>query len=71
MKSLGLGKAFKAVYAGVGATLTGLGVALVDAHTFQNVSDASWITIAALALASAGAVYGVTNSNTASGPTKA
>lgn len=59
--SAGLGKALKAIYAGVGATLTGLGVALVDAHTFQNISDASWITIAGLALAATGAVYGVTN----------
>lgn len=61
--SAGVGKSLKAIYAGLGATLTGLGVALVDAHTFQNVSDASWITIAALALASAGAVFGVTNSS--------
>lgn len=58
-----IGKALKAIYAGLGATLTGLGVALVDAHTFQNVSDASWITIAGLAVASFGAVYGVTNSD--------
>jgi hypothetical protein len=52
----------KAIYAGVGAALAGIGTALVGAQTFGNVSDAQWITIAALALGAFGAVYGVTNS---------
>lgn len=59
--SSALSKALKAVYAGVGALLAGLGTALVGAQTFNGISDAQWITIASLALASFGAVYGVTN----------
>ncbi len=51
----------KAIYAAVGTLLAGVGTALVQAHTFQNVTDAAWIAIASLTLASAGAVYGVTN----------
>jgi hypothetical protein len=51
----------KAIYAGVGAALTGIGTALTEAHTFNAISDASWIAIAALTLGTAGAVYGVTN----------
>jgi hypothetical protein len=51
----------KAIYAAAGAALTGIGTALTEARTFNAISDASWITIAALTLASAGAVYGVTN----------
>ncbi len=60
-----LGTMLKAIYAGAGAALTGTGTALVEAHTFTNVSDGSWVTIAALTLGSIGAVYGVTNTNAA------
>ena len=52
----------KAIYAALFAGLTGVGTALVEAHTFAAVSDASWITVAALTLSAGGAVYGVTNS---------
>jgi len=51
----------KAIFAGATALLSGLGTALVDAHTFSAISDASWITIASLTLVAFGAVYGVTN----------
>lgn len=54
-------QALKAIYAAVGAALAGVGVALVQAHTFTAISDASWITIASLTLTAGGAVYGVTN----------
>lgn len=57
------GQALKAIFGGATALLAGLGTALVDAHTFSNISDASWITIASLTLVSFGAVYGVTNSS--------
>lgn len=59
--SAGVGKALKAVYAGVTATLAGVGVALVGAHTLGAVSDAQWITIAGFGLGAFGAVYGVSN----------
>lgn len=63
--SAGAGKALKAIYAGAGALLAGLGTALVGDHTFSSVSDGQWVTIAALTLAAFGAVYGVTNSSSA------
>ncbi len=56
-----IAQSLKAIYAAVGALLTGLGTALVEAHTFGNISDAAWVTIAALTITAAGAVYGVTN----------
>lgn len=56
-----LGQALKAIYATVGAALTGVGTALVGAHTFGQISDGTWITVAALALGAGAAVYGVTN----------
>lgn len=56
-----IGGALKAIYAGTGAALAGIGAALVGAHTFGAISDGQWITVAALTLAAAGAVYGVTN----------
>ncbi len=58
---LNIGTMLKAIYAAGGTFLTGIGTALVEAHTFGNITDSAWITIAALTLASAGAVYGVTN----------
>ena len=65
MKALSnrVGQALKAVYAAAAALLAGLSTALVGAHSFQNISDAQWITIAALAVGACGAVYGVTNSS--------
>lgn len=56
-----VGMALKAIYAGVTATLAGVGVALVGAHTFGAVTDGQWITIAGFGLGAFGAVYGVTN----------
>ena len=61
MKLSQLGTFLKAIYGGLAALLTGLGTALVQSGSFGAISDASWITIASLALASFGAVYGVTN----------
>lgn len=61
--SSALSKALKAIYAGAGALLTGLGTALVGADKFSNVTDAQWIVIASLTLTAFGAVYGVTNAS--------
>ena len=55
-------QSLKAIFAAAAACLTGIGTALVEAHTFGAISDASWITVASLTLAAFGAVYGVTNS---------
>lgn len=65
MKSIssGVSSSLKAIFGAATAFLTGLGTALVDAHTFSNISDASWITVASLTLVAFGAVYGVTNGN--------
>lgn len=51
----------KAVYAGVTAALGAIGTALVQAHTFGNIDDATWITVAIVTVTAFGAVYGVTN----------
>jgi hypothetical protein len=59
--------ALKAIYAAASAALTGVGVALVQAHTFGSIDDATWISIAILTLGAGGAVYGVTNSTPAAG----
>lgn len=55
------GQALKATFGGATALLAGLSTALVGAQTFSAISDAQWITIASLAVAAFGAVYGVTN----------
>lgn len=62
MKPSQVGTFLKAVYGGVAALLAGLASALVGAQSFGAITDAQWITIAALTLAAFGAVYGVTNS---------
>jgi hypothetical protein len=64
---MNLNTCLKAIYAAVTAALAGIGAALVQAHTFGAIDDATWITIASLTLAAGGAVYGVTNSTPAVG----
>lgn len=62
MKLSKLGNMLKAIYAAVVTALTGIGTALVQAHTFSAIDDATWITIATATVVAFGAVYGVTNS---------
>ena len=62
MKLSRLGNMLKAIYGAVVTALTGIGTALVQAHTFAAIDDATWITIATATVVAFGAVYGVTNS---------
>jgi hypothetical protein len=62
-----VGTMLKAIFGAATAALGSLGAALVQAHTFSAIDDATWITIATATVLAFGAVYGVTNSPAAGG----
>ncbi len=56
---MNLGQFGKAAFAGVLAFLGSLAVVLVGDVGFGDVTDGQWVSAVALALASAGGVYGI------------
>lgn len=56
-----LGRLAKAVFAFVGAFVNGLAGALVSGESLGSVDAKTWLVVLALALGTAGGVYGITN----------